>query len=50
LDYYNSAGKDVQNLQPGDRLIDGALFAITINQPAAAPFISGPRVFSINNG
>jgi hypothetical protein len=50
LDYYNAAGEDVQNLQAGDSLIDGALYAITIDRGAAAPFIAGPRVFPINNG
>jgi hypothetical protein len=49
LDYYSPGVGDVQDLQPGDRLIDGALFAITINQPAGAPFIVGPRVFSVND-
>ncbi len=52
LDYYNpNLAADVQNLEAGDQLIDGALFAITINQPATAPFIAGPRVFTtVNNG
>jgi hypothetical protein len=48
LDYYNASGVDVQNLQAGDRLIDGALYAITIDRGAAAPFISGPRVDGIH--
>jgi hypothetical protein len=43
LDYYNPAGQDVQNLAAGDRLIDGALYAITVDLPA------GPRIFAITN-
>ena len=46
LDYYNPAtGQDVQNLAAGYKLIDGAIFAVTIVQPVEAPFITGPRVF-----
>ena len=45
LDYYNTAGIDVANLQSGYRLIDGAIFASSIVPTAGAP-ITGPRVFS----
>ena len=51
LDYYDTNGNVVQNLAPGYRLIDGALYAETIDQPAVPPFIAGPRVFStVDNG
>ena len=45
LDYYNAAGVDVANLAAGYRLIDGAIFASSIEQTAGS-LIRGPRVFS----
>ena len=44
LDYYNAAGQDVPTLEPGGRLIDGAIFAQSIISTANLP-ITGPRVF-----
>jgi hypothetical protein len=50
LDYFDLNGNDVQNLESGYRLIDGAIFATVINQPAAPPLIAGPRVFTPSQG
>ena len=37
------------SLRPGDSLIDGALFAITIEQTAGTQLV-GPRVFPVDVG
>ncbi len=45
LDYFNpTLNQVVTNLEAGDKLIDGAIFASTIESSAGAP-IRGPRVF-----
>ena len=46
LDYYDQNGNVVHSpVQPGFRLIDGAIYALNIVQPATPPNIAGPRVF-----
>jgi hypothetical protein len=42
---YANGAVTISNLQPGFRLIDGAIYAQNIIQPALPPFIQGPRVF-----
>lgn len=46
VEYLDLNGNIVRNLQPGFRLLDGALFAITIQQPSSGSMLSGPRIFS----
>lgn len=45
VEYFDANGRVVSNLEPGFRLIDGAIFAQSIINPASPPDISGPRVF-----
>ena len=47
LDYGNLQGVNVANLQPGYRLIDGAIFATNLVSTAGQPLV-GPRVFPAN--
>jgi hypothetical protein len=50
VEYFNEVGAIVSNLQPGFRLIDGAIYAQNIIQPAVPPLIQGPRVFVTAQG
>lgn len=49
VEYFDANGRVVSNLEPGFRLIDGAIFAQSITPSAQPPGIAGPRVFGPNN-
>lgn len=49
VEYFDSTGRVVSNLEIGDRLIDGAIFAQNIIPSAMPPGIAGPRVFGPPN-
>lgn len=48
VEYFDANGRVVSNLEPGFRLIDGAIFAQSITPSAQPPGIAGPRVFGPN--